>query len=118
MSSQNSKLGGTHSPSTSATTNEANGSGPISINVGGQSLTIRSDQDPSFVQGLARYINHTLEDLQAAAPTAPMNKLLILASMTVAEELFETREELRNTRTRLKETTESMYELIDQARQI
>lgn len=118
MSSQSSKVDGKRHLSTSASTSEVSGSGPITIEIGGHRLTIRSDQEASFVQGLARYINHKLDDLQSAAPTAPMNKLLILASMTVAEELFETREELRRLQLQMKETTESMFELIDQAREI
>lgn len=115
MSSRNSKFGGVHRASTSTSTNKADQSGPINIEIAGHRLSIRSDREAVFVQSLARYIDQKVEDLQAAAPTAPMNKLLILASMTVAEELFETREELRQIRREIKDTTQTMFDLIEQA---
>ena len=114
MSSQQSKSAGIRSASTSTSSNEASSSGPIDIEIRGQRLTIRSDRDPAFVQKLASYIDRTFEELQTAAPSAPYNKLLMLASMTVAEELFETRQELDEMRDQLQETTESMFDLLDQ----
>ncbi len=118
MSSQSSKSGERRRASTSTSSKKVSGSGPINIEIGGQRLSIRSDQDSAFVQNLARYIDHKFEELQSTAPTMPMNKLLILASMTVAEELFETREELRQMRRQLKDTTQSMFDLIDQAEEV
>lgn len=81
-------------------------------------MSIRSDRGAAFVHQLAHYIEDKLDELQKAAPMAPMNKLVILASMTVAGELFETREELQTIRHQLKETTQSMFELIDQAEEL
>jgi cell division protein ZapA (FtsZ GTPase activity inhibitor) len=118
VSSHSSKTGDKRRASTSTSTNKASGAGPINIEIGGQRLNIRSDRDSAFVQHLARYIDHKLEELQNAAPTMPMNKLLILASMTVAEELFESREELRQMRRQLKDTTQTMFDLIDQAEEV
>lgn len=118
MSSQQSKFGGVHRASTTTSTKEASRSGPINIEIGGQQLSIRSDRGADFVHQLAHYIEDKLEELQKAAPMAPMNKLMILASMTVAGELFETREELDQIRHQLKETTQSMFELIDQAEEV
>ena len=118
MSSQSSKIGGVRRASTSTSTREADQSGPINIEIAGQRLSIRSDREAVFVQGLARYIDQKVSELRAAAPAAPMNKLLILASMTVAEELFESREELRDLRRELKDRTQTMFDLIEQAEEV
>lgn len=121
VSSHSSKIGEERRASTSTSSNKAStaaGAGPISIEIGGQRLNIRSDHDSAFVQHLARHIDSKLEELQSAAPTMPMNKLLMLTSMTVAEELFESREELRQMRRQLKDTTQTMFELIDQAEEL
>lgn len=120
MGSQNSKSGGVHqtTASTSSTSEESSESGPITIEIRGQRLSIRSDRDPAFVRQLARHIDSTFEQLHSSAPTAPMNKLLLLTGMTVAEELFETREELEQMQRQLEETTETMFELIDQVEEL
>ncbi len=117
MSSYDSKSAQLRGASTSTSSSEASESGPINIEIRGQRLTIRSDRDPAFVQQLANHIDRTFEELQSAAPSAPYNKLLMLASMTVAEELFETRQELHEIRDQLEETTESMFDLLDQVEQ-
>ncbi|WP_158542637.1 cell division protein ZapA [Lujinxingia litoralis] len=113
MSSQSTKTGsGRRAPTSVSDT--ASGSGPIQIEIRGQKLTIRSDREATFVRSLARYIDHKAEELQAAAPSAPFDKLMMLASMTVAEELFEARDELHRMHTQLSETTETLLDLINQ----
>lgn len=118
VSSHNSKSAEMSRASTSTSSGDTSESGPININIQGQKLSIRSDRDAGFVRQLANYIDHTLEELQSAAPSAPMDKLLMLASMTVAEELFETRHELQQVRRKLEESTETMFDLIDQVEEI
>ena len=86
----------------------------MTIEIRGQSMQVKSDRDPAHVQSLARHIDETVEELRRAAPAAPHDKLLMMASMTVAEELFETRRELRQVRHKLREKTESIFDLIDQ----
>ena len=118
VSSKDTKSVGVRRAPTSTSSHEADRSGPINITIQGQRLTIRSDRDAAFVRGLARYIDDTVDELQHAAPRAPFNKLLMLASMTVAEELFETREELGRLHRQLEEKTQSMFDLIDQVEEI
>lgn len=118
MSSQNSsKSSGIQraSASTSSSNQQTRSeSGSIDVEIRGQRLSVRSDHDPAFVRRLASYLDSTLEELHEAAPAASMNKLLMLAGMTVAEELFETREQLDEMREQLDETSETMFELIDE----
>ena len=95
-------------------TEEPRQSGPIDIEFRGHRLTIRSDRDPDFVRDLVQYLDDTFGELQSAAPSVPSNKLMVLAGMTVVEELFEARDELQQMRAQIQETTRSMVELIDQ----
>jgi cell division protein ZapA len=101
-----------------STARETRQSGPISVEIRGQRLTIRSDRDSVFVEGLAKYIDAKVAELQSAAPTAPFDKLLMLASLTVAEELFEARGQLDELRRQLKERTASMASLLEECEQI
>ena len=120
MSTQNSKSTSPGQTTASASTETTRGADtrPVTIEIRGQRLTIRSDRDPEFVQQLARYIDSTLQQLHESAPTAPNDKLLLLAGMTVAEELFEMRDQLDEMQQRLDETTETMFELIDQVEEV
>jgi cell division protein ZapA (FtsZ GTPase activity inhibitor) len=93
-------------------------SGPISVEIRGQRLTIRSDKESAFVEGLAKYIDTKVAELQSAAPTASFDKLLMLASLTVAEELFETRGQIDDMRRQLKERSAAMVSLLEECERI
>lgn len=118
MSSQDTKSTKIRSASASTATGDNDDSKSITIEIRGQSMQIRSDRDPAFVQSLAHHIDDTVEELCSAAPSAPYDKILMLASMTVAEELFETRRELRQMQRELQARTESMLDLIDEVEEI
>ncbi len=90
----------------------------ITVDIQGQSLTIRSDREPGFVKELARHIDETIEELQSAAPRAPSNKLLMLASLTVAEELYEARQRLSQTQEDLADKADTLHDLIDQVEEV
>lgn len=86
----------------------------VSVEIRGQKLNVRSNHDPDFVRQLASHIDHKVADIQENAPTVPLSKLLILASMTVAEELFEARAELEQLRGTIEERTDAMMSLLEQ----
>lgn len=88
--------------------------GTVSVEISGKRLSIRTDHDPIFVQQLARYVDDKLGQLQSMAPSAPFEKLMLLASLTLAEELFEAQDELVNLRNDLSERTEAMIALIEE----
>lgn len=88
---------------------------PVDVQIRGQRLAIRTDHDPEFVRRLAAHIDEKVARLQENAPSVPLSKLLMLASMTVAEELFEAREEIGHLRQAIQERTSAMLDLIEQA---
>ena len=79
------------------------GAGAVSVEIRGKRLSIKTSHDPEFVQQLARYVDNKVRSLQMAAPSAPFDKLLMLASMNVAEELFAAQEESAYLRERIRE---------------
>ena len=86
----------------------------VSVEIRGQKLNVRSDHDPDFVRQLASHIDQKVAEIQENAPTVPLSKLLMLASMTVAEELFEARAELEDLRGTIEERTDAMMSLLEQ----
>jgi cell division protein ZapA len=86
----------------------------VGVEIRGQRLTIRSNHDPEFVQRLASHIDGKVAELQKAAPAVSLSKLLMLASMTVAEELFEARQEIDSLRDEISERTDAMLDLLEE----
>lgn len=86
---------------------------PVSIEIRGKRLSIKTDHDPDHVLQLARYVDSKVRSLQTAAPNAPFEKLLMLASLNIAEELFEAQEAVVRMRRGVTERTEAMIALLD-----
>lgn len=63
----------------------------VQVQVGGVALSLRSSKDPSLVHDIAAYVNEKVDTVKAAAPSVRIDKALMLASLNVAEELFEAR---------------------------
>lgn len=97
-----------------STTSETSELGRVDVEIQGKTLSIRSDRDAEVVQELADYIDETLGDLREAAPGAPSDKLLMMASLTVAEELFEARSEIDRLRGEIEDRVADMRQLIEQ----
>ena len=99
---------------TTSTSARSEGPKAVSVEIRGQQLSVRSNHNPEFVRKLAEHIDQKVEQLQQAAPAAPFSKLLMLASMTVAEELFEAREEIGRLRDEISQRTDAMLALLDE----
>lgn len=112
MSSQYNKASGVDSIRTS-TSDDAADQGPVTVDIRGQRLTIRSDRNRDFVIELARYFDDKVAELQAAAPTATFDKLLILAGMNVAGELFEARNQLAQLQEEIRQRSEVLHHLLE-----
>ncbi len=65
------------------------------IHIYGQTLTIKGAQaDDPYVQSLAAYVTSQMERLAKESPLTPLAHVAILASMNVAHELFQLKEQL------------------------
>ncbi len=85
----------------------------VSVEIQGKSLSLRTNHEPAFVRELAAYIDDKLGALQRAAPGAPFDKLMMLVSLTVAEELFSARADLDTMRHEVDARVQSMLAMLD-----
>ncbi len=116
MSSHGSKATQRSLSTTSTQSKEANRTaGAVSVDIRGKKLSIKTSHDPEFVQQLARYVDNKVRSLQMAAPSAPFDKLLMLASMNVAEELFAAQEESAHLRELIRERADALATILDQS---
>ena len=103
----------TNTAQTSQTTTTEPPSGSVSVQIGGQKLTVKSDKDPQLVADIAAYVDEKVGTLRELAPSVALDKLLILASMTVAEELFDTRARLNFLETSLRDRVNNCLAVMD-----
>ena len=87
--------------------------GRVQVQVGGTTVSLRSDRDRQFVEDLAAHVNAKIEWIQQAASKVPTDKQLILASLMIAEEFFEARERLDGIDAQLQERLSACHELLD-----
>ena len=65
----------------------------LSIKIAGQRFTIRSDADEAYVQSLAEYVDERLDEVHRGTRMVAPHRQAILAALTIADELFQEREQ-------------------------
>jgi cell division protein ZapA (FtsZ GTPase activity inhibitor) len=106
--------GAGNAQSSQTSTTETSG-GSVSIQIGGVKLSVKSDKDPQVVEDIAAYVDDKVGGIREMAPSVATDKLLMLASMTVAEELFEARERVERLESALKERLDKCMAVLDDA---
>lgn len=117
MTIRGSKGAGANSTTTetTGTTDSTNSkSGKVIVHIRGQKLSIKSDRDPRHVNELAAHVDGKVGVLQDAAPAVSLDKLLMLASMNIAEELFEARRQNEELREALKTRVDAAMAIVDE----
>lgn len=109
MARQGSQQGTLGGGQTSLTT------GSVQIEVRGQKLSLRSDKDPEIVREMAAYLDSKVAEIQNAAPAVSLDKLLMLAALTVTEELFDARTANKHLRKDVEKRVERALEAVEAA---
>jgi cell division protein ZapA len=65
---------------------------PVSVTIGGQKYTLRSDADDHKVRALASFVDARLKDVQKQTRNPDTQALAILTALQIAEQLFGERE--------------------------
>jgi cell division protein ZapA (FtsZ GTPase activity inhibitor) len=60
----------------------------VSVVIRGEQYTIRAAEDPSYVRGVAAYVDAKLDGVVMGSQSLPPTKAIILASLNIADELF------------------------------
>lgn len=106
--------GAGNAQSSQTSTTEKSG-GSVSVQIGGVKLSVKSDKDPRMVEDIAAYVDNKVGSIRDMAPSVATDKLLMLASMTVAEELFEARQRVERLESALKERLDNCMTVLDEA---
>ncbi len=60
----------------------------VQVQIAGQTLAIRSDEGPEYVQALADFVDSQVRELTSGRKTTSPQRVALLAAMQIADELF------------------------------
>ncbi|HIJ19712.1 MAG TPA: cell division protein ZapA [Deltaproteobacteria bacterium] len=66
---------------------------PVRIRILDHEYLLRSDEDESFVQKIAQFVNHRLDEIRSRAENLTESKAAILAAFYIASDYFQLRKE-------------------------
>lgn len=84
----------------------------VKVTVAGHSLSLRTDAKPRYVKDLAEYVT-TKIDQAKSGKVGSTQSLALLAAMTIADELFQLREEKARLERQVRERTQRILRHLD-----
>ena len=85
------------------------------VTIRGVAYQLRGDADPRHIGRLAAYVDDKMKVLEEATRTQSPAKLAILASLTLADELFQERDARETVKERIKDRAGRLGALLDEA---
>jgi cell division protein ZapA len=68
---------------------------PVQVKIYGQVYSIKGTDDADHIRELAAFIDEKMKEIEKGTGTIEPHRVSILASMTIADELFHLREQYR-----------------------
>jgi cell division protein ZapA len=86
----------------------------VTVDIAGERHVLRSDAPAEYTHAVAAHVDSTIRSLGPAASLEP-HRTAILAALTITDELFRAREEIRRLREEVEGRTARMAELLERA---
>ena len=90
-------------------------SGPVKVQIFGQTYTIHGDLDPTYVQKLASFVDEKMRAISDATATVDTHKIAVLAALSIADELHSTQRDLGENNELIREQAERCLMLVERA---
>jgi cell division protein ZapA len=90
-------------------------SGPVKVQVFGQTYFICGELDEKYVQKLAKYVDEKMQAIADATATVDTQKLAVLAALAIADELHGMKSERSDHEELLREQAERCLTLVERA---
>jgi len=85
----------------------------VSVEIFGQRYPIRSALDPEYIKRLATYVDGKIRAAGDSAPSSDPVRLVVLAALNIADEMFRHLESSRTSDGRVAERAEEIERLLD-----
>lgn len=90
-------------------------SGPVKVQIFGQTYSIHGDLDAAYVHKLAEYVDAKMSAIADATSTIDTHKVAVLAALAIADELHSSRRERSEEEELLREQAERCLTLVERA---
>ena len=90
-------------------------SGPVKVQIFGQTYAIHGELDAAYVQKLAAYVDDKMQAIAAATTTIDTQKVAVLAALAIADELHSTQRERGEEEELLREQADRCLTLVERA---
>lgn len=85
-----------------------NGKTTVTVEIAGEHYTIRTQASPEHATRCAALVDQALSDVQRQGPLVEAHKAVILAALTLADELLQARDAAHDTRARQAERSQKL----------
>jgi cell division protein ZapA len=85
----------------------------VTVTIAGEKHVLRSDAPPEYTRSVAAHVDSTMQAMGDAQPLQ-MHRTAILAALSITDELFRAREELKEMREHLESRAGSLAERLEQ----
>ncbi len=85
----------------------------VTVHIGGQRYSLRSDDDDRMVRRLADYVDGKFREVQRNTKTPDTQAVAIMTALHIAEELHEARRASADLRKRIRDKGRSILEFLE-----
>jgi cell division protein ZapA len=85
----------------------------VTVNIGRQQFSLRTDANPSYVKELAAYVDQKLSDARQSGRTITTQSLALLAAMSIADELHQLRASHEALKRKVREKSKRILRSLD-----
>jgi cell division protein ZapA len=90
----------------------------VQIEIFGMSYSIKTKEDPDYTKRIASYINQKMYEITQNAQLVSTNKIAVLASINIADELFKEKKKGTIELEDLLKRSENLIDLIDSINEV
>jgi cell division protein ZapA len=85
----------------------------VRVEIFGTGYTIRGEEDQEYIREVAAYVDEKMREINDRLPIASLGKVAVLASLTIADELFKERQEQEKLADRFHERADSLAQELE-----
>ena len=86
----------------------------VAVKLAGQTLNLRTEDDPKYVRSLAEHLEERIEEIRRGAESASAHQIALLAGLRVVDELFRAQRSLGTIQGEVRNRVERALSLLDE----
>lgn len=86
----------------------------VKVSVAGQQMAVRTSAKPAYIKELASFVTAKIEEARQSGRSVSTQSLAILAAMNIADELYQLRENQKQLKRQVRETSQRILRHLEQ----